>query len=198
MALLLRAAISWCASSAGGAPDSFGPSQSPDRGVSLHLLGLPVRCHVCSVPVWQKLLYRNSVATSFTRTFSAVLAWRCRGRSNCCRAGECPPGVSEEDRREKIISAQEHAVFDKGPPGLDHLNFRIISRCSAKFANGAKREFAGLVAKSNTALRRRASARPKHRTESVSFMCAFGDFGFRFNGSRRILPCRVHSSGAAR
>ena len=54
-----------------------------------------------------------------------------------------PPGVSEETA-EKIISAQEHAVFDKDLPGLT-IEFQDHLPLLGKVANGAKREFAGLV-----------------------------------------------------
>src|SRR5216110_1329279 len=54
-----------------------------------------------------------------------------------------PPGMSEETA-EKIISAQEHAVFDKDLPGLT-IEFQDHLPLLGKVANGAKREFAGLV-----------------------------------------------------
>ena len=54
-----------------------------------------------------------------------------------------PPGVSEE-AAEKIIAAQEHAVFDKDLPGLT-IEFQDHLPLLGKVANGAKREFAGLV-----------------------------------------------------
>src|SRR6267378_6038702 len=54
-----------------------------------------------------------------------------------------PPGVSEETA-EKIISAQEHAVFDKDLPGLT-IEFQDHPPLLGKVANGSKHEFAGLV-----------------------------------------------------
>jgi len=86
------------------------PSQSSDRGVSLHCFGASVSSRLCSRSFLQSFFTRQLGGYVLTRTFSAALAWLMPGTEQIAVALESVSGLAFEETAEKSSPRKEHRL----------------------------------------------------------------------------------------